>query len=261
MRSRLTGGYGFRVRACSTSRNDGTSNSALAARCARVAIATTQKSERIKAGVCAPPTRGSGAPKGASSNVRRSPAGVAACDPLRQRAVPAARPSSRARRRRVARQTAARSPFGVHAAALATGCDPDGSAPDPCFLGRGLCGSFARREPVPVQRAPRGPVLVPDDGAPEPPGSGVQIRARAPLPLRLFRSASREAPSTSGMRERVTETGTIVNEKETQPECQCRASLCLVARSPKLSDRPVTRSRLRRIRRCSLPPAPWLRGP
>jgi hypothetical protein len=36
-----------------------------------------------------------------------------------------------------------------------------------------------------VQRAPRGPVVVPDDGAPEPPGSGSQLRARGPPSLRV----------------------------------------------------------------------------
>ncbi len=78
---------------------------------------------------------------------------------------------------------------------LATGCCPDGSAPDPCFLGLGFGGCFARLAPVPVQRAPRGPVIVPDDGAPEPPGNGLQIRPQAPLPLRLSGLPSGKAPS------------------------------------------------------------------
>ncbi len=42
----------------------------------------------------------------------------------------------------------ARSPSGALTAALATGCHPDGSAPDPCFLGRGSEGCFARLRPV-----------------------------------------------------------------------------------------------------------------
>jgi hypothetical protein len=42
-----------------------------------------------------------------------------------------------------------------------------------------------RLPPIPVQRAPRRPVIVPAGRCPEPPGSGLQIRPRAPHPLHL----------------------------------------------------------------------------
>ena len=45
----------------------------------------------------------------------------------------------------------------------------------PCFPGLELA-------PVPVKRAPRGPVLVPVERGPKPPGNGMQGRARAPHP-------------------------------------------------------------------------------
>jgi hypothetical protein len=42
-----------------------------------------------------------------------------------------------------------------------------------------------RLPPIPVQRAPRRPVIVPAGRCPEPPGSGLQIRPREPHPLHL----------------------------------------------------------------------------
>jgi hypothetical protein len=42
-----------------------------------------------------------------------------------------------------------------------------------------------RLPPIPVQRAPRRPVIVPAGRCPKPPGSGLQIRPRAPHPLHL----------------------------------------------------------------------------
>ncbi len=42
-----------------------------------------------------------------------------------------------------------------------------------------------RLRPIPVQRAPRRPVIVPAGRCPKPPGSGLQIRPREPHPLHL----------------------------------------------------------------------------
>src|SRR5580693_10202627 len=50
---------------------------------------------------------------------------------------------------------------------------------DPALTG------VTRLPPIPVQRAPRRPVIVPAGRCPKPPGSGVQIRPRAPHPLHL----------------------------------------------------------------------------
>jgi hypothetical protein len=54
----------------------------------------------------------------------------------------------------------------------------------PGFLGRGLNGRYPP-SPVPVQGAPPTPVIMPGDMMPKPPGSGLQIRPRAPHPLHL----------------------------------------------------------------------------
>src|SRR5580700_119077 len=50
---------------------------------------------------------------------------------------------------------------------------------DPALTG------VTRLPPIPVQRAPRRPVIVPAGRCPKPPGSGLQIRPRAPHPLHL----------------------------------------------------------------------------
>jgi hypothetical protein len=54
----------------------------------------------------------------------------------------------------------------------------------PGFLGRGLNGRYPP-SPVPVQGAPPTPVVMPGDMMPKPPGSGLQIRPRAPHPPHL----------------------------------------------------------------------------
>ncbi len=68
---------------------------------------------------------------------------------------------------------------------------------------------FCPPSPVPVQRAPRGPVVVPDDGAPEPPGNGLQNRARAPHSLR-FQECPREGVPHERDLPKVAERGTFV---------------------------------------------------
>ena len=107
--------------------------------------------------------------EGRSSAARRA---------FRIRATPQTLPSAGVRaRRRADRGALASRRF---TAALATGCDPDDSAPgraswDPASRGR------YPLSPVPVQRAPRRPVVMPDGRCPGPPGSGVTTpRPRAP---------------------------------------------------------------------------------
>jgi hypothetical protein len=68
---------------------------------------------------------------------------------------------------------------------------------------------FCPPSPVLVQRAPRGPVVVPDDGAPEPPGNGLQNRARAPHSLR-FQECPREGVPHERDLPKVAERGTFV---------------------------------------------------
>jgi hypothetical protein len=69
--------------------------------------------------------------------------------------------------------------------------------------------------PVPVKRAPRRPVLVPDERYPEPPGSGVQIRTRAPHPTPRSGMPREHDPQVSEILYYVLETATNVNEKRT----------------------------------------------
>jgi hypothetical protein len=76
--------------------------------------------------------------KGRRSAERRTVHGPHCIGRCRQRTMPGA----------AAGIVEARSPSGALTAALATGCHPDGSAPDPCFLGRGSEGCFARLRPV-----------------------------------------------------------------------------------------------------------------
>jgi hypothetical protein len=94
--------------------------------------------------------RGSGAPKDASVMIHASTGGC--CH----------RRHLRARRRAtdgVLAQNISYKPirlrgalaFRRSATAFTTGCDPDGSAPEPRFLGRGPNRSFACPAPVPVQ--------------------------------------------------------------------------------------------------------------
>ena len=66
-----------------------------------------------------------------------------------------------------------------------------------------------------VQRAPRGPVVVPDDGAPEPPGSGSQLRARGP-PSRRVQVCLENTSLTGEVTPLISELVTHVNEKVTR---------------------------------------------
>jgi len=76
--------------------------------------------------------------------------------------------------------------FRRSAAALATGYHPDGSAPDPRFPppAKARCfarfGNWLRLSTLRADRSCCRP-----SGEPEPPGSGLQIRARGPPLLRL----------------------------------------------------------------------------
>ena len=75
--------------------------------------------------------------------------------------------------------------------------------------------------PVPVQRAPRRPVIMPAGRSfPKPPGSGVYRSARRHRTRSTFRSTlGRRRPSLSEIRRMhmVPEMGTIVNEIATEP--------------------------------------------
>ena len=71
-------------------------------------------------------------------------------------------------------------------------------SPRPCFLGPGSGGCHPP-SPVPVQRAPHRPVILPDQRCPGPPGSGVQIRARAPHPAPLPGLPRESDPRMSGI--------------------------------------------------------------
>jgi hypothetical protein len=107
----------------------------------------------------------------------------------------------------------ARSPSGASHAALATDCYPDGSAPDLCFLGLGRVhdpkimrrlkqpsGYFARLRLSHSSELLADPVVVQDDGAPEPPGNGLRDRARACRISLRSQDRIRNAPSTSEIR-------------------------------------------------------------
>ena len=122
---------------------------------------------------CQPPrarkkTEGGGAPKGA-------------CHPLsalnRKQVYAVLRHSSAAR----TRANGARSPSGASPRTRHASRNQHWLSPRPCFLGPGSGGCHPP-SPVPVQRAPRRPVVLPDQRCPGPPGCGVQIRPRAPHP-------------------------------------------------------------------------------
>ena len=66
-------------------------------------------------------------------------------------------------------------------------------SPGPGFPRRRVTGVLPLRQP-PVKHAPCGPVLVPVDLGPRPPGHGLQIRARVPHSRLVFRCASRTRP-------------------------------------------------------------------
>jgi hypothetical protein len=75
------------------------------------------------------------------------------------------------------------------ASAVATA---SGSAPEPRFLGRGWGGCFARLGPVQSSELLADRSFCRPSGAPKPPGSGLQIRSRAP-PLLRFSGMPRES--------------------------------------------------------------------
>jgi hypothetical protein len=92
--------------------------------------------------------------------------------------------------------------FRRFTAALATGCHPDGSAPEPGFLKGTAYRSFAR----PPHKAFELSTLRADrsfcrpTGAPGPPGSGSHPSARGHrIPLRFPKVPSRKAPLVSGI--------------------------------------------------------------
>ena len=156
---------------------------------ARVMPTTTRKKK----------TEGGGAPKGA-------------CHPLSALSQTFAVCATRLLRGRA--PNGARSPSGASPRTRHASRNQHWLSPRPCFLGPGSGGCHPP-SPVPVQRAPRRPVFLPDQRCPGPPGSGVQIRARAPHPAPLSGHASRNDPRMSEILYLVLETETNVNEKAT----------------------------------------------
>ena len=112
-----------------------------------------------------------------------------------------------------ARQTG-RAAFRRFAANSPRQSQPAWLSPRPCFL-TGSRGCHPP-SPVPVQRAPRRPVFLPDQRCPGPPGSGVQIRTRAPHPAPLPGLPRESDPRMSDILYLVLETETNVNEKGTR---------------------------------------------
>ena len=157
---------------------------------------------RHRARVCQPPrarkkTEGGGAPKGA-------------CHPLSAlQSATLLLPTSPRTRANGARSPSGASPRTRHASR-----NQHWLSPRPCFLGPGSGGCHPP-SPVPVQRAPRRPVFLPDQRCPGPPGSGVQIRARAPHPAPRSGMPREHDPRMSGILLLVLEMETNVNGKET----------------------------------------------
>ena len=71
----------------------------------------------------------------------------------------------------------ARSPSGAPPRTRKAGRNQRKLSPGPCFPRPDRAG-VTRRAPVPVKRAPRGPVLLPAERCPGPPGCGVTSPAR-----------------------------------------------------------------------------------
>ena len=168
--------------------------------CARVMPATTRKKK----------TEGGGAPKGA-------------CHPLSalsQTSVRSMRHSSAAR----TRANGARSPSGASPRTRHASRNQHWLSPRPCFLGPGSGGCHPP-SPVPVQRAPRRPVVLPDQRCPGPPGSGTQIRARAPHPAPLPGLPRESDPRMSGTFPPNTN-GDDKSMKKRRASLQCSSAAC-----------------------------------
>jgi hypothetical protein len=112
------------------------------------------------------------------------------------------------------RANGARSPSGASPRTRHASRNQHWLSPRPCFLRPGSGGCHPP-SPVPVQRAPRRPVVLPDQRCPGPPGSGVQIRARAPHPAPRSGMPREHDPRMSEILYLVLETETNVNEKAT----------------------------------------------
>ncbi len=120
-------------------------------------------------------------------------------------------------------------PFGAHAAALATGCYPDGSALEPGFprpLAQGVAGerTFCPRRPTTkatktaVKHAPCRPVLVPVDRGSEAARVRIGNSARGDrTSLRSYGMPSGTAPFTERGAILLLKRGRIVKEKVTSP--------------------------------------------
>jgi hypothetical protein len=111
--------------------------------------------------------------------------------------------------------------FRRFTAALTTGYYPDGSAPEPGFRKTRRAGVLPiRRMTSCVKHAPCGPVLLPVDRCPRPPGSGSHSHPRAGTAsrCRLPKVPSRKAPLVRRDFAHVTKMRTIVKPKVTKKE-------------------------------------------